>query len=228
MKYYDLSKNPCAQAGSIGKEKADEMEFWTEEEFDTFIDAVKNKRHVVMAFKVLFWTGMRLGEMLALTFADINVNAATIRINKSLQRIKGRDIITEPKTAKGNRIVTLPDFIVEELREYMDSMYGYDRKDRVFPVTKYIMEKEMERGVNASGIKRIRVHDLRHSHASMLINMGVDSLEIADRLGHEKIQTTLDTYGHLYPNKSKSIADKLSDYYKENKKWKEDDDAGDT
>ena len=118
--------------------------------------------------------------------------------------------------------------MMEELRSYMNRMYGYSKRDRVFPLTKYIMEKEMERGVKASGVKRIRVHDLRHSHASMLINMGVDPLEIAERLGHEKIQTTLDTYGHLYPQKSHSIADKLSALHKENEKKEDEEDAGDS
>ena len=228
VKYYDLTRNPCIQAGGMGREKADEMDFWTEDEFNQFIDAVSNKKHVEMAFKVLFWTGCRLGEMLALTFGDLYMEGGAIRINKSLQRIEGRDVITEPKTPKGKRVVTLPDFMVDELKEYMDKMYGYSKKDRVFPLTKYIMEKEMERGVKASGVKRIRVHDLRHSHASLLINMGVDPLEIAERLGHEKIQTTLETYGHLYPQKAHGIADKLSAYHKENEMKKEDGDARDT
>ena len=73
----------------------------------------------------------------------------------------------------------------------------------------------MQRGIKASGVKKIRIHDLRHSHASMLVELGFSPLEIADRLGHEKIETTLNTYSHLYPNKQVKIADRLDNEYKE-------------
>lgn len=165
--------------------------------------------------------------MLALEFRDIDLEEKMLTINKSLQRFDGKDIITDPKTPKGNRKIALSDFLVEELRSYMERMYGYDKTDRVFPVTKFIMEKEMERCAKESGVKKIRVHDLRHSHVSYLINLGVEPLDIAQRLGHEKIQTTLQTYGHLYPNKSRGIADIMNeDYISRN--GKEGEDAGQT
>lgn len=73
----------------------------------------------------------------------------------------------------------------------------------------------MKRGVEKSGVKRIRIHDIRHSHASLLVEMGFSPLEIADRLGHEKVETTLNTYSHLYPNKQMKLAQKLDSVYKE-------------
>ena len=73
----------------------------------------------------------------------------------------------------------------------------------------------MKRGIKESGVKRIRLHDLRHSHSSMLIEMGFSPLEIADRFGHEKIETTLNTYSHLYPNKQEKLADRLDTEYQE-------------
>lgn len=167
VRYYDLPRNPCAQAGHIGSAQAGEMQFWTPEEFDAFIQAVADKPHVCMAFKVLFWTGIRLGEMLALTFADVDVGNRTLTVNKSLQRLNGADIVTEPKTPKGNRVITLPGFLMDDLRDYMNRMYGYCMEDRMFPVTKFIMEKEIDRGARESGVKKIRVHDLRHSHVSL-------------------------------------------------------------
>ena len=97
----------------------------------------------------------------------------------------------------------------------MDSLYEVQEDDRLFPVTKYFLEHEMQRGIKASGVKKIRIHDLRHSHASMLVELGFSPLEIADRLGHEKIETTLNTYSHLYPNKQVKIADRLDSEYKE-------------
>lgn len=210
VRYYDLPKNPCAQAGSIGKGKAEEMKFWTQEEFELFVEAVKDKPISYYAFLTMYWTGVRVGELLALTLADFDAEDRTLSITKSYQRINGRDVITEPKTAKSKRVITLPDFLVMELKEYTEKLYGMMKKDRLFMVTKSYLEKEMIRGVQLSGVKKIRLHDLRHSHASLLISkLGVQPNLVAERLGHEKIQTTLDTYSHLYPNQSRDLADQL-------------------
>lgn len=215
VKYYDLPNNPCRKAGSMGKGKADEMQFWTKEEFEQFIDVVMNKQQSYMAFMTLFWTGMRMGELLALVVSDVDFQKRTISITKSYQRIGGRDVITEPKTPKSKRVITIPKFLAIDLQDYLNSMYGIQDEDRLFPITKYYLEHEMERGIKGSGVKRIRIHDLRHSHASMLVEMGFSPLEIAERLGHEKIETTLNTYSHLYPNKQEQLADKLNKQYKE-------------
>ena len=119
VKYYDLKGNPCAKAGSIGKSKAEEMQFWTLEEFNQFIDCVMDKRCSYMAFMVLYWTGMRVGEMLALTSKDIDIENRTIAITKSYQRLERRDVITPPKTPKSNRIVTIPEFLAVDLQDYL-------------------------------------------------------------------------------------------------------------
>lgn len=210
VKYYDLPRNPCVQAGSMGKSHADEMSFWTQEEFEMFVEYVRDKPVSYYAFLTMYWTGIRVGELLALTLADFDADERTITISKSLQRIQGRDVITAPKTAKGKRIITLPDFLVTELLEYTEGLYGISEKDRLFQVTKSYLEKEMIRGTKLSGVKKIRLHDLRHSHASLLISrLGAQPGLVAERLGHEKIQTTLQTYSHLYPNQSRDLADQL-------------------
>jgi len=215
VRYYDLQSNPCSKAGSMGKSKADEMNFWTKDEFMKYVDCVMDKRQSYIAFMILYWTGIRIGELLALTIADINLEEHTIFISKSYQRLDGRDVITEPKTPKSKRIIFIPEFLVADIKDYIDSLYEFRTSDRLLPVTKYFLEHEMQRGLKASGVKRIRIHDLRHSHASLLVEMGFSPLEIADRLGHEKIETTLNTYSHLYPNKKSLLADKLNDKYKE-------------
>ncbi len=215
VRYYDLPNNPCRKAGSMGKGKADEMNFWTKEEFEKFIDAVMNKQQSYMAFMTLFWTGMRIGELLALNVADVDFEKRTISITKSYQRMGGRDVITEPKTPKSKRVITIPQFLAVDLQDYVNSMYGVQGEGRLFPITKYFLEHEMQRGIKESGVKRIRIHSLRHSHASMLVEMGFSPLEIANRLGHEKIETTLNTYSHLYPNKQEQLADKLDKEYRE-------------
>ena len=215
VRYYDLKSNPCAKAGSMGKSKAEEMDFWTEEEFRKFIDSVMNKRLSYMAFMTLYWTGMRLGELLALNPKDVDLEKRTISITKSYQRLGKKDVITPPKTPKSKRVITIPEFLAADIKDYMDSLYDLQENDRLFPITKYYLEHEMQRGIKESGVKQIRVHDLRHSHASMLIELGFSPLEIANRLGHEKVETTLNTYAHLYPNKQTKLAERLDSEYRE-------------
>ena len=215
IRYYDLKSNPCAKAGSMGKSKAEEMDFWTGEEFRRFIDSVMNKRLSYMAFMTLYWTGMRLGELLALNPKDVDLEKRTISITKSYQRLGKKDVITPPKTPKSKRVITIPEFLAADIKDYMDSLYDLQENDRLFPITKYYLEHEMQRGIKESGVKRIRVHDLRHSHASMLIELGFSPLEIANRLGHEKVETTLNTYAHLYPNKQTKLAERLDSEYRE-------------
>ena len=215
VRYYDLKSNPCAKAGSMGKSKAEEMDFWTGEEFRKFIDSVMNKRLSYMAFMTLYWTGMRMGELLALNPKDVDLEKRTISITKLYQRLGKKDVITPPKTPKSKRVITIPEFLAADIKDYMDSLYELQENDRLFPITKYYLEHEMQRGIKESGVKRIRVHDLRHSHASMLIELGFSPLEIANRLGHEKVETTLNTYAHLYPNKQTKLAERLDSEYRE-------------
>ena len=216
VRYYDLKSNPCAKAGSMGKSKAEEMDFWTGEEFRKFIDSVMNKRLSYMAFMTLYWTGMRMGELLALNPKDVDLEKRTISITKSYQRLGKKDVITPPKTPKSKRVITIPEFLAADIKDYIDSLYELRENDRLFPITKYYLEHEMQRGIKESGVKRIRVHDLRHSHASMLIELGFSPLEIANRLGHEKVETTLNTYAHLYPNKQTKLAERLDSEYRGN------------
>lgn len=211
VNFYDLKSNAARKAGSMGKERTKEMLFWTKEEYMKFIEAVADKPISFYAFEILYWCGVRMGELLALTLEDFDEEEKTLRINKSYQRIGNRDVITDPKTQKGKRTITLPDFLVTELKEYTGRLYGLMAKDRLFQnTTKAYWEHEIQRGVELSGVKRIRLHDLRHSHASLLISkLGAQPNLVADRLGHEKIQTTLSTYSHLYPDQSRKLADQL-------------------
>ena len=208
-RFYDLNTNPCGQAGSIGQSQADEMDYWTYDEYIAFREGIKDKPLSYICFQVLYWTGMREGELLALTAADINLVAKQIDINKTYQRLHGEDIITTPKTKKSKRKVPIPDFLCQELQEYMNSRYMLSPDERLFPVTKSYLSHEMERGCKATGVKKIRIHDVRHSHASLLINQGCDALILADRLGHEKVSTTLNTYSHLFPHKQQELVNNL-------------------
>ena len=119
MKYYHLKSNPAAIAGTIGCEERKEMLFWTKDEYLKFADVMMDKPLSFYAFEMLYWCGIREGELLALTPADFNFEAGTVTINKSYQRIKGRDVITDPKTPKSNRTIQMPQFLIEEMREYL-------------------------------------------------------------------------------------------------------------
>lgn len=90
MRYYNLQDNPCRKAGAIGKSKGEPKDFWMQEEFNAFLETVSDKPETRMAFLLLYWTGMRIGELLALTYNDINLEEKTISINKSYQRLKGK------------------------------------------------------------------------------------------------------------------------------------------
>lgn len=209
VKYYGLKENPCHKAGSMGKKKADEMLFWTKDEFQTFIESMKDRPASYTVFMTMYYTGIREGELLALTPSDIDFEKKTLTVNKSYQRLGKEDIITTPKTPKSIRAIPIPDGLCNCLQEYMSHCYGLQKDDRLFPYTKSFLYHEMEYGCKASGVKRIRVHDIRHSHASLLVEMGFSPLLIAERLGHEKVQTTMDTYSHLYPNKQVEVARQL-------------------
>lgn len=173
---------------------------------------VRNKGKPVSfyAFEMLYWCGIREGELLALTAADFDFEKETVRINKSYQRLHGEDVITTPKTKKSNRIIKMPKFLCEEMQEYLQMLYGLKKKERIFTVTKSYLHHEMDRGAKAAGVKRIRIHDLRHSHISLLIDMGFSAVAIADRVGHESIDITYQ-YAHLFPSKQTEMADRLDD-----------------
>ena len=160
------------------------------------------------AFEMLYWCGIREGELLALTPADFDFEAGTVKISKSYQRLHGEDVITTPKTKKSNRTIKMPNFLCDEMRDYLGMLYGVKKKDRIFTVTKSYLHHEMDRGAKEAGVKRIRIHDLRHSHISLLIDMGFSAVAIADRVGHESIEITY-RYAHLFPSKQTEMADKL-------------------
>lgn len=209
VKFYKLGSNPCRMAGSMGKKNADSMQFWTVDEFKTFIATMENKLSAKVIFELLFWTGMRSGELLALTLKDFDFTAKTVSVSKNYARHEKQDLIMEPKTPKSKRVITIPDFLADMVKEYADQLFDYSPDERLFPYTKHFLWHEMDSGCKASGVKKIRIHDLRHSHASLLIEMGFSPLLISERLGHENIETTLQTYSHLYPNKQSEVCAKL-------------------
>lgn len=164
IKYYGLQINPAAKAGNMGGEQPKEMLFWTKEEYLKFIDAMMDKPMLYYAFEILYWCGIREGELLALTPADFDFKKKTLRINKSYQRLQGKDVITTPKTKKSNRVIQMPDFLCDEIQDYFKHLYGLEADSRIFPLSKYALKRGMAYGCKASGVKVIRIHDLRHPY----------------------------------------------------------------
>jgi integrase len=210
-KHYGLLVNPCKAAGSVGKSRASEMKIWTRDEFTEALKYEK-KSGYHLAFNILFYSGIREGELLALTPADI-LPSKQLDIHKTFAVVKGKQIIQEAKTEKSKRIVALPEFVYNEIIEYIGKICGIKKNERLFMFTKSSLGNEIKKLAKKADLEEIRVHDLRHSHASMLIDMKVDILEISRRLGHESVKTTWDTYGHLYPNKDANLASQLNDLW---------------
>jgi integrase len=153
---------------------------------------------------------MRLGELLALQVKDIDFDKGTITVDESLARVDGEDLITAPKTESSVRVITIHNELMEEIREYIDTLYRARPGTRIFAGrTKSFFEHEMERGIKLSGVRKITVHCTRHSHASMLVQMGISPIEIAKRLGHGKVTTTIETYCHQSMDAQIKIADRL-------------------
>ena len=163
VRYYGLPSNPCHVAGSVGRKNADAMKFWTKEQFEAFLACVE-RPSARAGFSLLFWTGIRIGELLALTLNDFDFEKKTLSVSKSFQSIKGREVITEPKTQKSKRVIPLPDKLCAVVQEYTTRLYDYSSDERLFPFTKSFFHKEMEKACAASGVEKIRLHDLRHPY----------------------------------------------------------------
>lgn len=211
QRIYYLKDNPCKRVKKMGRSDNRSLNFWTLEEYRKFINTFdKGSMHYLM-FELLFWTGMREGELLALTKSDIDVGQMTLRINKTYFRLHGEDVITTPKTDSSIRTIDLPKFLVDEIQDYWSKLYKHPSDARLFPVVAEALQHVMARHIKKAEVKKIRVHDLRHSHCAYLINQGVQPLIIKERLGHKDIKVTLNTYGHLYPSEQKKVANLLND-----------------
>ena len=210
-KFYDLKDNPCKKVDKMGRSNAKELNFWTKDEYEQFIQCFSPDEEMYrIIFQMLFWLGCRVGELLALTSQDIDFENGTVNISKTYYRRNQTDYLTPPKTESSNRQITIPKFLAEEMKDYVDRQYGLTPEDRIFPITDRAIQKKMKQKAEQAKLKPIRVHDLRHSHIALLIEKGMQPLVIAQRVGHDSVNTTMNIYGHLYPNKQKQVADLLN------------------
>lgn len=195
IKIYSLRLNPASTNGNIDKEERKEMNYLTVEEYRKLSDEMINKHISYYAFQMLYGTGIRVGELLALTACDFDFKNNMLKIHKSYQRLHGEDVITTPKKEKSNRTIKMPQFLCDEMQEYLKIFYSPNDSDRIFSISKSYLHHEMDRGSKATGVKCISIHDLRHSHVSLLINQGYQAIAIADRFGQETVDITY-RYAH--------------------------------
>ena len=213
IKYYGLRSNPAAIHGNVKGSKRRSLQFWTLDQFNAFIETFDKSDPFRVAFLVLYWCGCRVGECQALEVQDIDLEERVIHINKTFHIIKGKGMTTTPKTATSNRDIKINQSLADELRQHIGRFYDLEPTMRIFPMTSSGYGKKLIEHAVAAGVPRIRIHDLRHSHASLLIELGFSPTLIAARLGHAKVSMTLDIYGHLYPNKQDELAERLEEYF---------------
>ena len=220
--YY--ATNPVKLLKKLPIEKT-KMQFWTVEEFQQFLTLFEPEEYnIKLLFTVLFFTGLRLGEALALTWQDIDFSSNTIHITKSIYVNKGISHISTTKTKAGTRRIIINKKLSQELQHWQqqqkhlleqftsDSLTLQVFQSNPLTITKNAIEKQYKKILERDDtLKKIRIHDFRHSHASLLINQGEDYLVVKESLGHASIMTTIDTYSHLYPSKQKELAEKLDE-----------------
>ena len=222
VKYDYIDHNIFNKVDNFKKEKV-VMKFWTINEFNLFIEKVDD---IILFtfFNVLFYTGMRKGEALALKWTDIDFLNKRIYIDKSCSYITGKGYVTsKPKTNNSIRYIFIHDYLIDVLKD----LYEYKLKtepnfkdsDYVFGINNELLSKStitryFRTYTNQAGVKQIRIHDLRHSHVALLIHLKQDPLVIKKRLGHSDIAITLNVYGHLYDEKDREVIDILDEVNK--------------
>lgn len=210
VKFYNLKNNPCTAVGGFKRTKEKkEMLFWTIDEYSYFRSNIKIFQHLVI-FDLLFYCGLRMGELLGLTWKDVNLNFMTIDINKQVQIIHSGWTLTSVKTSSSNRVIRIDDNLAGLLGEVKKQGLGEFVCGTDVPLSKSRLWRLYDEYLSLCDNQRIRIHDFRHSHAAFLISLGGDIFLIAKRLGHTDRTQVLNTYGHLYPKKENEIIDKIN------------------
>lgn len=203
-KYYDIPNQLNKVDTFRNLDAKQEMLIWTPEEFYTFIEEVEDITYKTF-YTVLYFSGARRGELQALSWEDIDFKNNAIKITKTINlKVKGKKwVITTPKNHTSVRIISMPQHIMDQLKEYKETIpngefvFGGDT-----PLSDTSIKRKKDIACEKSNIKKIRIHDFRHSHASLLLGSGVSVVAASKRLGHSSVKQTLDTYAHLMPKEA--------------------------
>lgn len=223
-KYYDVKNVMKKVDHPRNLEGKKEMQIYSPDEFHRVIDCVERADYK-MLFSFLYVTGCRRGEALAISWDDIDFAKKHAKISKSVAYKVGENgksyKITTPKNDGSVRTIVLPSFIVAQLREYRNlQLKDFSQEEIIFvfggkdPLPPTSIERALTNAAAKAGVKRIRIHDLRHSCASYLIHKGVSIVAVSRHLGHSSTKQTLDTYSHLLPDDSEIIRSRLDELFK--------------
>jgi integrase len=202
-----------------------EMQIMNEKEMQIFLELARNTRYHTLFYLALF-TGMRRGELLGLKWSDIDLLGMQISVNRSLYQLaNGEIIITKPKTNKSRRLISLTPSTCEVIRdEYakqkatQESLAAQWNEDSfVFSEWdgKHLLPNTISHAwqklAKKAGMKGVRLHDSRHSHATLMLKAGIHPKIVSERLGHSSITITLDTYSHVVPGLQQAAANKFDE-----------------
>lgn len=214
-----LPNNVAKIVGNVKKEKP-KGDFWTIEEFQKFISTFdKSDLYSLMYFSTFwffFMTGVRTSELQGIEWNKIDWEYGTVLIDKSVYYKSQKEwYLTEPKTQSSIRLIYLDDDTLNILKEWRKAQSQIGNFRFVFtvsdsPLIKSTLKRVLQRHSDYAGVKSIRIHDLRHSHASFMLYLGMNDLEMQNRLGHADIKTTLGTYSHLRPTAMKGVAERMT------------------
>lgn len=222
--FYDLKVNIASKVGNFSKKDyIPKTNFWTYDEYNNFIKNVDDNIYYAL-FTTLYYTGMRLGECLALNWNDVKENY--IEINKTLINRKVNDEykFNLPKTKTSIRKVKLDDTTInalKKIKEHYSDCINFNTNWFVFggirPLATTTIERKKNYYCKISNVKQIKIHDFRHSHASLLLSNGIPITVISKRLGHADTSTTLKIYSHLIPEDEDKAINLLNNLQKNNK-----------
>lgn len=218
--YYGIEKNVAKIIGNFRNDDIKKIgNIWTIEEFEKFIQVVDHPIYKCL-FNFLYFTGCRKGECLALTFDDIDFENHTVYINKTITRFlkNGKKIITTPKTKSSIRTISLDDFMFYEiikLREYYITNYNnFNNSFYIFgginSISFTTLKRKKDKYCDLANVKRIKIHEFRHSHTCLLYENKVPIQDISKRLGHTDISITMGTYLKNLPRKEKRVISTLN------------------
>ncbi len=208
VKFYGLKENIASKVSNFSKSKdyQKNVNFWDYSEYQKFIKVVDNNLYKLL-FETLYYTGMRLGECLALNWDDLNGNYISVCKTISKELIDGVRAITPPKTKSSTRNILIDDNLKNELLEYKkycETKMEFKNSWFIFgdltPLSPSTIERKKNQYIEKAEVKKIRIHDFRHSHASLLISRGVPITVVQNRLGHSDPNMTLGIYSHMLPN----------------------------
>ena len=220
-----IINNPT-EAVTAPRVKKTEMSVWDSDTANKFLNDIKETPIYIPTLLALT-TGMRQGEICALKWDNINFSNGTISVVNSLQRLNGKLVIKPPKTDKSIRNISLMDFTIKELKEHRKKqleyklLFGENYQDENFvcawedgrPMDPHYVSSKFAKLVKQLNYPKIRFHDLRHTHATMLLQQGVNPKIVQERLGHSQVTVTLDIYSHVLPNMQKEAVQKLESLF---------------